>query len=85
MENLSAAWEVTVRSSKKAIFEGLLGNLKRPQHLTSAELTLVFMARAYRMTERVQPIIILFSVGCQSDIPDPAEKFLAYNDCCNLE
>lgn len=65
---------VTVRSSLKALIGGscIPVFIKGRLHSTSADLTIIFMARAKKMTELVQPVIMPFSSLCQSDVPDPA-------------
>lgn len=64
---------VTVKSSMKALIGGWRTPVfvKGPLHSTSADLTIMFMARAKRMTEMVQPVIMSFSSLCQADVPDP--------------
>lgn len=47
-------------------------------HSTSADLKTIFMARAKRVTEVVQPVMIPFSSWCQLDDSDPKET-----SCCN--
>lgn len=42
-----------------------------PLHFISADFATMFMARAKRVAEMVQPVMIPFSSGCQLDVLDP--------------
>lgn len=66
---------VTVKSSMKARIGGCrIPDLdKGPLQSVSAALTSMFMARANRMTEIVQPVMIPFLSRCQSDVTFPAD------------
>lgn len=44
---------------------------KGPLHSTSADFTIMFMAREKSGTEIVQPVMIPFSRHCQADVDDP--------------
>ena len=46
---------------------------KGPLHSTSADFTSMFMARANRDTEIVQPVMMPFSRRCQSDVEVPED------------
>lgn len=64
-----------VRSSMKALNGSCLESdfVFGPMHSTSAVLVTIFMARAKRVTEMVQPVIIPFFSRCQLDDTDPEE------------
>lgn len=64
-----------MRSSLKALIGGCLESdfVFGPLHSTSAVLATIFMARAKRVTEMVQPVIIPFSSRYQLDDTDPEE------------
>ncbi len=66
---------VTVRSSIKALMGGCrVPDLDMgPLHFTSADLTIMFMARAKSGTEIVQPVMMPFSSRCQADVAVPDE------------
>ncbi len=44
-----------------------------PLHSTSADLTIMFMARTKSDTEIVQPVMMPFSSRCQADVTVPDE------------
>ncbi|XP_029985493.1 glutamyl aminopeptidase [Sphaeramia orbicularis] len=64
---------ITVRSSINALMGGCrVPDLdKGPLHSTSADFTIMFIAREKSGTEIVQPVIIPFSRRCQADVNDP--------------
>lgn len=64
---------VTLKSSIKARIGGCRTQDldKGPRHSVSAAFTNIFMARANRITEIVQPVMIPFSSRCQSDVTLP--------------
>lgn len=64
---------VTARSSMKVFTGGCHTHClnERPLYSTSSDLTVMFTATAKRMTEMVQPVVVMpFSSRCQPDVFD---------------